>query len=249
MSVAKRVRQGFLSIPLIALRRIPPRLRGPVVARLGRRLAPPEMRWGSSYSASWWDTFYEPTDPFHFDGNPREALKYERTLALCGPGPFERALELGCGEGAFTEILAPRCNELVAVDISDVAVQRAAARTQEYAGVSCERHTLPVDFPAGSFDLVVASDVLYYWQFPDLEAALPVLERALSPGGKLVVVHYRPPMGAILDGDEVHDLLAARLSLEHTHAEVAILDPAPYRFDVFERIVPEDVRGAEPADV
>ncbi len=62
-------------------------------------------------------------------------------------------------------------------------------------------------------------------------------------------MHYTPPMGAILDGDEVHDLLAARLRLEHTHAEEAILGPAPYRFDVFESVVPEDLRGAEPVDV
>src|ERR1700694_4639910 len=151
------------------------------------------MRWGSK--PAWWDRFYRSPDPFLFDSNPREALKYERTLGLCGPGPFRRALEVGCAEGAFTERLAPHCRKLDAVDISAVAVQRAADRTASFPDVSCERCKLPAEFPADAFDLIVASDVLCYLLWPDLEASISAFEHALAPGGRLVLVHRAPPMG------------------------------------------------------
>jgi len=86
-----------------------------------------------------------------------------------------------------------------------------------------------------SLDLVVASDVFYYWQLPDLEASLRRIESAIAPGGRLVAAHYRPPMGAILDGDEVHDALSACLDLRHVHSEAVVLGQDPYRFDVYER--------------
>jgi SAM-dependent methyltransferase len=235
MGVEARVRGSIVRVRLGALRLIPARVRGPAVTRFLGWLAPPEMRRGSAYDSGWWDTFYAPVDPFAFDSNPREALKYDRTLELCGDGPFERALEIGCAEGAFTERLAARCHSLLAVDISDVAVRRASARTRDRAGVRCERMTLPAEFPDGTFDLVVASDVFYYWQLPDLEAALRRIQDAIAPGGKLVAAHYTPPMGAILDGNEVHDALSAGLDLPHVHSESVDLGQDPYRFDVFER--------------
>jgi SAM-dependent methyltransferase len=236
MGLAQRVRGRMLGIRLELFRRIPPHMRGRVITRVTGWLAPKEMRWGGK--PSWWDGVFESEDPFLFDSNPREALKYERTLALCGPGPFRHALEIGCAEGAFTERLAPRCRKLDAVDISAVAVRRAAERTRAFPGVSCECGTLPAEFQAGAYDLIVASDVLYYLSPPDLEASLSAFERALAPGGALVLVHYAPPMGAMLDGDEVHDLLDSLLSLDHTHGEKIMLDVDRYRFDRFEKPAP-----------
>lgn len=235
MGLAARVRGRILRMRLSLFRRIPPRVRGRVT-RVAGRLAPAEMRWGSK--PTWWDGVFESEDPFFFDSNPREALKYERTLALCGPGPYGRALEIGCAEGAFTERLAPRCRKLDAVDISAVAVERAAERTRAFPGVSCERRTLPAEFQAGAFDLIVTSDVLYYLSMTDLEASLSAFEQALAPGGALVLVHYAPPMGAMLDGDEVHDALSSLLSLDHTHAERVLLGNARYRFDRFDKPAP-----------
>lgn len=233
MGLVQRMRGRVLAIRLSMFRRIPPHVRGRLVTRFTGWLAPAEMRWASK--KAWWDGVFASEDPFFFDSNPREALKYERTLALCGAGPFARALEIGCAEGAFTERLAPRCRKLDALDISAVAVQRAADRTRSLPGVSCERRTLPVEFEKEAFDLIVASDVLYYLSVSDLEAALSAFERALAPGGGLVFVHYAPPMGAMLDGDEVHDALESLLTLEHTHAERVLLDGARYRFDRFDR--------------
>lgn len=231
--VFERGRDRLMRIRLSLLRRIPPHKRAGIIKRLAGPLAPAEMRWCGT--PEWWDKVFETEDPFLFDSNPREALKFERTLEFCGPGPFDRALEIGCAEGAFTVRLAPRCRRLDAVDISSVAVRRAAARTSAFPGVSCRSGRLPKSFESETFDLIVASDVLYYLSFPDLVTSLSTLEQALAPGGTFVLVHYAPPMGAILDGNEVHDVLPTILSLDLTESDRQTLGVDRYRFDRFDK--------------
>jgi predicted TPR repeat methyltransferase len=161
-------------------------------------------------------------------------LKFERTLEFCGEGPFERALELGCSEGAFTRLLAPRCRSLVAVDISEIAVERARERLRGLDHVTCEVLQLPSEFPEGEFDLIVASDVLYYWPLADVVATLPRIEDALAPGGVLLALHYIPRMGALINGHEVHDALLEHATLAHAHAETTEFGSGRrYRIDRF----------------
>ena len=137
-----------------------------------------------AYDVEYFEALYGGSvDPFGFDRNPDEVLKFDRTLELCGAGPFKRALEIGCSEGALTWLLAPRCANLLAVDIADVAVERARQRLSGLAHVQCETQGLPAEFPDGPFDLIVASDVLYYWPIDDVVSTLPRIEDALTPGG------------------------------------------------------------------
>lgn len=66
-------------------------------------------------------------DPWHYT-NAYEQTKYRQTLALVPSPAVETALEIGCAEGRFTQLLAPRVGNLTAADISEVALRRAAAR-------------------------------------------------------------------------------------------------------------------------
>ena len=56
-------------------------------------------------------------DPWDYAG-AYEQRKYEQTLSLLPDGPIERALELACAEGRFTEQLAPLVEQLTAADVS-----------------------------------------------------------------------------------------------------------------------------------
>ncbi len=93
-----------------------------------------------------------------------EQAKYAATLDACGPGPFGRALELGASIGVFTALLAPRCRPLVTVDLAPTAV--AAARERLRRRAAGRRSSQGADprrrCPRGPFDLVVASEILYY---------------------------------------------------------------------------------------
>jgi O-antigen/teichoic acid export membrane protein/SAM-dependent methyltransferase len=101
---------------------------------------------------------------------------------------FERGLEVGCAEGMFTEILLPRCERLLAVDISPVALDRARARVDRTEAVSLEQWDLLHGPDLGPFDLIVAMDVLEYVLRPsDLRSAQARIRRMLAPGGHLLL--------------------------------------------------------------
>ncbi len=170
-------------------------------------------------------------DPWDFETSEYERNKYERTLEVLGERQFERALEAGASIGVFTEMLADRCDELLAVDVSERAVAAARERLSGRRRVRVERRTLPEEMPEGPFDLIVASEVLYYFTREDLIAALETFERELARGGSLLAVHWRRETRTYpLQGDEVHKLLIRHTRLQNTRT---IVEP-DYRLDLFE---------------
>jgi cyclopropane fatty-acyl-phospholipid synthase-like methyltransferase len=169
-------------------------------------------------------------DPWAFATSPYESAKYDRTIAALHGRRFHRGLELGCSIGVLTARLAGHCDELVALDTSPTAVARARERVGQAARI--EVATLPDGLPAGTFDLIVASEVLYYFAPEPLGLLLDALEAALDRGGALLAVHWRPPTRTYpLLGDEVHAILRARPALRLVHAE----RHPRYRLDLLER--------------
>lgn len=130
-------------------------------------------------------------DPWDTVSSPYEREKYDRTLAACGPGPFPRALELGAANGVFSSRLADRCAALTTIDFSPTAVELAAERLagREHVRVVCG--TVPDDLPRGEqFDLIVASEILYYLPGDAFRRTVDRLPALLRPGGRLVAVHW-----------------------------------------------------------
>ena len=161
-------------------------------------------------------------DPWDF-----ETSEYERTLGVLGDRRFHRGFEAGSSIGVFTAMLAGSCDELLAVDTSQKAVEIASERLAEHSHVRVERRTLPEE----PFDLIVASEVLYYWPREVVLEALRSFEEILAQGGVLVAVHWRKETRTYpLQGDEVHELL-----IRHTRlTNVKTIKEPEYRLDVFE---------------
>lgn len=174
------------------------------------------MRREASIAPDWFEDLYaREGDPWAFETSPYEAAKYDHTLAslpACADGSrFARALEVGCANGVLTERLAPRCEALVAVDVSETALAQARARLAAMPQVSVERRVLPAEAPDGAFDLVLLSEVVYYWDRADLSRMADWLRAHLSSGGHLLLVHWTGDTDYPLTGDEAVDGLAALL--------------------------------------
>jgi SAM-dependent methyltransferase len=155
---------------------------------------------------SYFDSLYaREEDPWDFATSEYERDKYRHTLDVLGDRRFDRALEVGCSIGVFTAQLAPRCEALLALDISEPAVEAARGRTRRMEQVTVEQRSLPEEMPAGRFDLIVCSEVLYYLDPPAFAAMLDRLH------GTVLAVHWRHPTQTYpLSGDAVHGALTER---------------------------------------
>ncbi|MGI8716028.1 MAG: class I SAM-dependent DNA methyltransferase [Solirubrobacteraceae bacterium] len=171
-------------------------------------------------------------DPWAYTSSDYERLKYDATLDACGAGPFQRALELGASIGVFSVRLAPRCRTLETIDGAPTAVADARRRLAGLPQVQPILGAIPEAIPDGSFELVVASEILYYLQPPALAETLARLRDRLAPGGRLVAVHWRPPgPERPFTAAEVHDRLRRQTWL----APVRSAPTEDYLLDVLER--------------
>ncbi len=105
-----------------------------------------------------------------------------------GGKKFGSALEVGCAEGHFTEALAPRCQSLLALDISPVALSRAGRLLEPHPNTRFAQWDLRVDPVPGSYDLIVIVHALEYVRNPVyIRRARAKLVNSLRPGGYLLI--------------------------------------------------------------
>jgi SAM-dependent methyltransferase len=167
------------------------------------------------------------TDPWDTATKWHDRRKYAVTVASLPRERYRRCYEPGCSVGLLTRLLAPRCDEILAVDAVPGAVRAAAEEVREFPHVRVEPAMLPADLPEGTFDLIVIGDLLYYLSAGDLAALLDGLAERLEPGGDFVSVHFRDRESGNYDGFNAHQALTARTDLEpviHHDDEWFVLD-------------------------
>lgn len=102
--------------------------------------------------------------------------------------PETAVLELGCGAGRFTRLVAPRVRRIVATDVSPTMVAEARRNVGDLPHVTCAvtdgRHL--DEFGDGTFDLLFAAGVFGYVESTFVLSLLDAARRVLRPGGSLV---------------------------------------------------------------
>jgi hypothetical protein len=157
-----------------------------------------------SLDGSYFDRLYEAdADPWQFRTRDYESRKRKLTLA-CLPDPhYGSCFEPGAAIGVLSAELAGRCDQVLAMDISAAALRLAEEDLPK--NVLLRQGAVPRDWPDGSFDLVVLSEVGYYLDSAD---CLELARLAVLNAHDLVAVHWRHPVAEYpLSGDEVHELL------------------------------------------
>ncbi|HEY6717724.1 MAG TPA: class I SAM-dependent methyltransferase [Reyranella sp.] len=92
-------------------------------------------------------------------------------------------LELGCGGGRDTEMLAAAGHRVIAVDLSPESVAKARARVPQ-AEFHCQDIRAP--FPVDAAGVVIASLSLHYFPWPETEALVGRIRGVLPPAGVLL---------------------------------------------------------------
>jgi protein-L-isoaspartate O-methyltransferase len=128
---------------------------------------------------------------------------------------YGRACEPGCSVGELTAQLATVCDEVIAFDIAPSAVAQAQKRCAELKNVEISCADVASRQPSGLFDLIIFSEIGYYFDFPQLEHISRSLACRLTPGGEFVAAHWLGHSADhVLHGDEVHRALLANLPLQ-----------------------------------
>jgi ubiquinone/menaquinone biosynthesis C-methylase UbiE len=135
-----------------------------------------------------------------------------------GAGRIRQLADLGAGAGRMLELLAPRADAAIGVDLSSAMLAVARGRMEEIGArnVSLRQgdlYALPVT--RDSCDLAIMHQVLHYLDDP--ARALREAARILSPGGRLVIVDFAPHDDESLRNEHAHRRLG------FSHEEIAEL--------------------------
>lgn len=192
------------------------------------------MRRERSIDPEWFEALYrDQGDPWQFETSAYEHAKYDHTLASLPQAHFRSVLEVGCANGVLTQRLASHCERLLGVDVSATALAAARERCADLPQVQLEQRRLPGDAPSGSFDLVLLSEVIYYWDSRDLKAMADYLRAAVPSGGHLLLVHWTGETDYPKSGDEavaeLRGLLGDAIAGVHEERRDA------YRLDLWHR--------------
>lgn len=190
---------------------------------------------GASLPPAYFDSVYAANpDPWNFSGSEYERARYADTLENLPKVRYRNALEIGCSIGVFTGQLATRCEALLSVDVSESALRQARERCNHLSNVRFDRLQIPQQHPQGSFDLIVVSEVAYYWSVSDLDRAILGFAANQHAGDTLLLVHWTPEVHDYpLTGDTVHDTWLARTEWRC----VCDLRRTSYRLSVLERAI------------
>jgi ubiquinone/menaquinone biosynthesis C-methylase UbiE len=124
----------------------------------------------------------------------------ERLAALIGARPEASALDLGCGGGHVSFLLAPRVGKVVAYDLSEAvtAMVRAEAARRGLANLDAHQGAAErLPYADATFDIVVSRYSAHHWR--DAAAGLCEARRVLKPGGLAVFMDAVSPGSPLLD--------------------------------------------------
>jgi SAM-dependent methyltransferase len=171
--------------------------------------------------------------------------RYARELAA-----GKRALDIACGNGFGTIVLAEVASQVVGLDVSGQAVE-VARQLNPRANVRYETVTKPpFPFPDASFDLVVTLETIEHMGREDQPAFIAELTRVLAPDGILVL--STPDR----DTERAHDRMTGEPNPFHLHTPSreeleTLLAAFPHRVELVERdfvataIVPVDAEDRQ----
>ncbi len=161
-------------------------------------------------------------DPWGLDTRFYEVRKRSLLIDALPRPRFGRAFEPGCATGLITTALASRCDEVIAWDVAQRALDQTSDRLAHAPNVRVERGAVPDQWPDGSFDLIIVSELGYYCS--DLDRLANKAWSSLTANGTLVACHWRHPAALHPHTAEtVHDVLGRGHTPVVAHVEADFL--------------------------
>ncbi len=181
------------------------------------------------------DVYAANDDPWDFETSEYEAEKYAATLNALPRENYANAFEIGCSIGVLTEKLAAKCAKLLAVDVSEKALEKARARCENLPQIIFKKMSVPNEFPDAHFDLILISEVGYYLAPDDWRNLMEKSFAHLTGKGQIALVHWLPFVHDYPQtGDEVHDSFTEFAKNKMRNLSEKCTEK--YRLDVWEKL-------------
>jgi SAM-dependent methyltransferase len=141
------------------------------------------------------DNLWQRGDFWDFESSEYERARCVRLLTILAGRRYARALEIGCGAGYFTRLLANIADHIVAFDIAPAAIARARTQGADLRHVEFRvANAMDYEWRAdGPWDLIVCSDTIYYlgwlYSFFDVAWFAAELFAATRGGGRLLLAN------------------------------------------------------------
>jgi len=130
------------------------------------------------------DKWFENENPWGNRNTFNDRLYKLKVLEYLNYHYYKRVLDLGCGEGDFTELIASKVESVKAVDISATAIERAKRRfSQDNIEYICSGALKFVQQDKNRYDLIFCLEMLYYLEPNEQEELLYYLSKTLEDNG------------------------------------------------------------------
>ncbi len=175
--------------------------------------------------------YRQSSDPWGHATRAYEQAKFARTVTALGGRHYRQAVEIGCGIGVLTELLAPHCEALLGLDCVARAVEAARHRLADQPHVRLAVGVAPDDLPDMAPDLIVLSEVLYFMTRNEIARLAAWIDDHAVPDARIVIVSWGGPTGEALSGPASAALLCQMLASWSHRPE----DGDGYRIDLLDR--------------
>ena len=163
-----------------------------------------------SFSSKYFDELYsKDQDPWRFETSPYERAKYSATLDILKGQSLGAVFEVGCSIGILTRALASNCDSVLAIDGSAIALASAKQKCGDLGNVTLAQMRIPTEWPSGSFDLILFSEVLYFLGPDDIQVTARKTVQSLSSSGGVLLVNWLGETDYPCGGDEACSIFIA----------------------------------------
>ena len=160
------------------------------------------------------------SDPWNFSSSPYELNRYSAIIQALGKRRYHHAFEPGCSVGVLTERLADRCDQVYASDLSPTAVATARQRCSRLSNVRVECRPLEQAPVPQGVDLLVLSEIGYYFEPNRWGALTNCLINSVVQHGTILASHWLGHSADHLQhGDDVHAVLHSAGFMSHEYSE------------------------------
>jgi ubiquinone/menaquinone biosynthesis C-methylase UbiE len=138
------------------------------------------------------------TDKWNHNGH------YHSFLLKHVPSQCAEALDIGCGTGSFSRLLAQRCKRVLALDLSPRMIQVAREHSKSYNNIDFRvADAMTWQYPKERFDCIASIATLHHLPFGE---TLVNMKRSLKAGGALLILD-------LFQGENLLDLLVSAMAL------------------------------------